>query len=251
MSLGVDKQLPPRLSVGNRAAPYTPSNSVTNHVLHDIHQDVQSPPDATPTLADAQTAHGRHQTGHAEVYVAGAGPGDQYKVGQTSTDIDFQPIRDMCSKDIRDADIDLSPNAFAEHRRATWPAFHCTGCETNIAKLGPIYDAVRSSRVPNCMGVRAPLPSGLNISAWEKYIDLKSDEAELLDMVKYGFPMGYMGPISDSCTTPNHSSALNYPDHIHDFISEEVRTWGGRGPFLGSPLYTLGPYLPTHDKGET
>ena len=100
--------------------------------------------------------------------------------------------------------------------------------------VAPIYTAVKGTWIPNWQGIRAPLPSGLNIPVWEKYIDTQSDEAELLDFVKYGFPLGYMGPISDSTTTPNHPSALRYPEHVEAFLQEEIGYGAVVGLFLAA-----------------
>ena len=172
---------------------------------------------------------------HAVVHVAGAGPGDQYKVGQLDTP-DFEAIRNMCHRDEINPKVDRSPEAFREHRVRCWPDWKDSLGTAGRDDLAPIYNAVKASRVPNCQGVRAPVPSGLNISAWCKYIDYDSDETELLDFVKYGFPLGYMGPISDSLDTQNHPSALQHPGHVDSFIDTEIDHGAIVGPFLATPF---------------
>ena len=100
-----------------------------------------------------------------------------------------------------------------------------------------IYEAVRSSGLPNCMSARIPLPSGLIIPAWEKYIDFDTDEAQLFDYLRFGFPLGYMGPESDTRHTPNHSSAVDYPGDIEAFIRKEHGHGALLGPFLAHPFH--------------
>ena len=107
------------------------------------------------------------------------------------TDPPFSSTRYMCLKDKYETDIDTSPHAFSQHRLRTWPfpapALALTG---ETAKLAAIYDAVRSTGLPNCLGARVPLPTALNLNAWARYIDKNSDEVDLYDYVRFGFPMG-------------------------------------------------------------
>ena len=252
MSLGSGTQLPPRLigahtAVNNVNNPFNDVHSIPSNAAH------RDPPAATsgphvdparstegntrwlnPTQQEAHTAKARYPS-TAEVYVAGAGPGDQYKVGDQSQCINFDKIRCMCSKDEIDDTVDLSPHAFADHRRNNWPNFVDTP-EGVAADLITIYSAVKHTGLPNCMAARRPVPSSLNIAAWEHYADGSADERELLDFVKFGFPLGYMGPISDNRDTANHSTATAYPDHVNSFLQEEIDLGAVVGPFLAVPF---------------
>ena len=237
MSLGVDRQPPPRLDHSTKVASGTSIN-VEHNPLTLSNQQARSDERHTNTRTDGRRPLSNPDDGpdSAVVHVAGVGPGSQYKVGVTNIIHDFDSIRDMCSRDTRDPAIDLSPLAFAQHRKQTWPSMAGQLGDGSTAHMAPIYEAVRKTGVPNCMGARIPLPSGLNVAAWERYIDYSSDEAELLDMVRYGFPLGYLGPESRCADTPNHSSATNYPEHINDFIREELGHGAVMGPFFGSPF---------------
>ena len=55
------------------------------------------------------------------VNVAGAGPGDQYKVGLSCVSPDFEAIGDMCRRDEVNENVDRSPHTFSTHRRTYWP----------------------------------------------------------------------------------------------------------------------------------
>ena len=72
-----------------------------------------------------------------------------------------------------------------------WPAPSVEGMPT---ALGDIYDKVRKSGLPNCVGAQIQLPSALNIEAWTHYLTTVHKDEELLACLKYGFPMGYGGP---------------------------------------------------------
>ena len=143
----------------------------------------------------------------------------------------------MCTKDKYDGNIDTNPFAFAQHRRRTWP--HPAAPFTMAGGLGPyasIYDAVRSTGVPNCLGARIPIPTHLHVDVWRSYVDIDNDEADLLDYVQFGFPLGYLGPISPTDDIQNHPSAPRFPDHIHKFISTKKEAVALIGPFSHPPF---------------
>ena len=192
-----------------------------------------------------QEAAYNHET--ATVYIAGRGPGDQYKVGVNGYlgNPPFDRIWDMCKSDRRDDSVDIHPAAFAEHRRRHWPKMvpqqEGGGSHTECVR---IYEAVRASGLPNCLHAREELSSGLNIAAWGRHIDFVTDEAELYDYIRFGFPLGYMGPRSDTKGVPNHSSALKYPDDVDAFISKEKGHGALVGPFLAPPFDTWAHIAP-------
>ena len=87
--------------------------------------------------------------------------------------------------------MDLDPRVFTEHRKMYWPRM---ASHFKSSNLSLIYSAVRETGIPNAIGARKPLPTELNLEAWEFY--LGDHDPQLLDFVKYGFPMGYIGPTS-------------------------------------------------------
>ena len=146
----------------------------------------------------------------------------------------FDKVRRFCEGRLPfDGPIDLRPQAVALHRQEHWP--HIVNIEGR-EDLVYIYNAVRHTGLPNAMGARIPIPSKLNIEAWEHYLGCLGDRGRELDFVKYGFPMGYLGPISDTRHTPNHPSATEFPRHIQEFIDSEIRLEGLVGPFNTPPF---------------
>ena len=166
------------------------------------------------------------QSGHTE--------GKEEPVCKVSDTIPFDDIKYICEKDRYDSDTYFPPSMFATHRQATWP---------HIAKhsdLPPchvmIYDAVQEKGIPNCMGPRIPLPTNLNISAWERYAQDDHEDAQLIDFIKFGFPLGYLGPPSDTSHIPNHDSAQKFPDHVDRFVHEETQHGAFLGPLKAPPF---------------
>ena len=143
----------------------------------------------------------------------------------------------MCTKDQYDLPIDTSPYAFADYRARTWP-FPSTvfSMSNDFSHYTAIYDAVRATGLPNCLGARIPLPSSLNLEAWRLYIDTDTDEVDLLQYLQFGFPLGYLGPISPTHDTQNHDSASRFPAHIDHFISTEKEAGAMIGPFNAPPF---------------
>lgn len=119
------------------------------------------------------------------------------------------------------------------HRKHNWPSVNTDGMGT---RLSEIYNWVRASGLPNSIQARQPLPTNLNIPAWEKELSGDGIDAQLLDFIKYGFPLGYCGPISDCQHFPNHKSANDFPDQIQTFIDKEIRLGGIVGP-MSTPLF--------------
>ena len=125
--------------------------------------------------------------------------------------IDFRYIRTVCENDKLDCNLDLDPNNFAKHRRECWAAQALRPTHHHYAR---IYDAVTATGIPNAIGARIQLPSkykcmGVVFGRLRRYA---------LDYVRFSFPMGYVGPGSDTASLPNHPSASQFPTQINAFI---------------------------------
>ena len=84
------------------------------------------------------------------------------------------------------------------------------------------------------MGARIPLPRSLNIEAWER-LTLGIEDKQLVDFLRYGFPLGYEGP-PIGFTAQNHSSATNFPRDIDHYIQTELNAGAIIGPFEVPPF---------------
>ena len=58
-----------------------------------------------------------------------------------------------------------------------------------------------------------------------------------MDFLRFGFPLGYVGPISDTEGVDNHPSALQYPEQIDQFIEKEIKLGGVVVPFTAPPFH--------------
>ena len=163
----------------------------------------------------------------------------------------FHRIRQYCEGNVPfDKPVDARPQALASHRRAEWPRMTEHPTAPGLVK---IYDVVRETGVPNAMGARIRVPSNLNIPAWEFCLDLIGHRGHILEFVKYGFPMGYAGPISDTVAAPNHPSATDYPTHIDEFVEKELSLGALVGPFATPPFRPwchISPLM-SREKGDT
>ena len=118
------------------------------------------------------------------------------------------------------------------------------------AYLNLVHRVVRS-RVPNYVGVRAPLPSAFNFNYKHQYIGLYHDKA-LLDYLRFGFPLGLDPdiPIHNNATD-NHQSAKEWSGQVREFIDAELAHGALLGSF-GEPPHTNFTWAPlmTHPKGQ-
>ena len=164
----------------------------------------------------------------------------------------FDNIRRVCAgKDTLGTPcVDTRPQAVAEHRREQWPEMVQHPSHPDLVC---IYDAVRHTGLPNAMGARIPVPSNLNIPAWESHLTALGGRDNVLDLIRFGFPTGYVGPTSDTTGVPSHPSASNFPDHINDFIRKEMLLNGIVGPFDCPPFTPwchVSPLM-SREKGNT
>ena len=152
----------------------------------------------------------------------------------TTPQINFDRIRKVCEKDLYEkANIDLRPVVFADHRRNTWPHIVPGTLPTHMVK---IYDVVRQTGVPNAMAARVRLPAALDLDAWRTALDTIGGNEQLMDFLTFGFPIDYVGPMSDSGDVENHPSATEYPVQVEAFIDKEISLKGVLGPFRKPPF---------------
>ena len=98
-----------------------------------------------------------------------------------------------------------------------------------------IYEHVRSTGVPNYEHARCPLPSGLNISAWRKYLYSYHD-CRLCDFLEFGWPMDCSTQHRPVPVYSNHTSAQDYPRQVTEYIHTETLYRSLIGPFNHPPF---------------
>ena len=96
-------------------------------------------------------------------------------------------------------------------------------------QLAAIYQAVQAVGTPNYRGARQPVPHNLNIQAWRDRSHLFPD-ASLVEMLEFGFPIGYTAPHPPDPHPGNHPSANQYPADIDAYLNKELRHSAIIGP---------------------
>jgi hypothetical protein len=99
-----------------------------------------------------------------------------------------------------------------------------------------IYEAVRAFSRPNFLGARVPVPSGLNIEAWEQLLKTYPDR-DLVQFLKFGWPINYCSEEIPWPTWNNHKSARDFPEHIKSYIDTELAAGTLMGPFPTPPFH--------------
>lgn len=131
-------------------------------------------------------------------------------------------------------DLTVISSSVVQDRLASWP------CPTPSAlELYPvlkIYDVVRRTGMPNMLSARIPVPSGLIHHAWESFSTGHPDDPFVLDGIKYGFPLQYVGPKLSAHNPERHHSDFNDHSHILEYLSTESRNNALIGPFHSSPF---------------
>lgn len=106
-------------------------------------------------------------------------------------------------------------------------------CQPDFCEL---YDDILSFSLPNFMGARRTIASGLNLECWEALLKDYHDN-EICYFLRYGWPIGYHSTDIPKSISDNHPSALAHPTHIQDFLEKEAQHAAIVGPFKNSPFH--------------
>ena len=107
--------------------------------------------------------------------------------------------------------------------------------DNSCATYASIYRAVTSVGLPNFRGAKIPVPSNIRTDVWRQHIHNCSD-AQLPDMLQYGFPAGYQLDEHPTTRLANHSSSLANPTHVLHYLQTETGHGALLGPFRESPF---------------
>ena len=127
-----------------------------------------------------------------------------------------------------------TPHEFAPTKKTFWPVLAPAEWAKHRAYAG-IFAATRKTCLPNRLGARITVPSGLNLKNWETELRDYHDPT-LTDYLRYGWPTGYTAPIPPANTNTNHPSARDYRSHVDAFIVKELALGGLLGPFKNPPF---------------
>lgn len=133
----------------------------------------------------------------------------------------------------------------------SWP---CTTDEakTAIPEFVKLYHKVKSYNLPNCIGAKIPVHSELKIPNWVNLLRDYHDN-EICHFLAYGWPVGYYAQTPPETVSENHPSAIDYPEHVHKFISTELGFKALEGPINGLPFQPwsrVSPLMTRPKKGD-
>ena len=97
------------------------------------------------------------------------------------------------------------------------------------------HELVKATGKPNFLQARIPIQSQLNVEQWEKALVGYWDR-QLLDLLKYGFPLDFNRACDLGQYTGNHSSAIEFPKDIEAYLQEELSYGALLGPFEKHPI---------------
>ena len=98
-----------------------------------------------------------------------------------------------------------------------------------------IHEEVKQTVDHNFPGTRIQIPSQLNVEAWEANLKNYWDK-QLVQLIRYGFPLSFDKNINLISSNINHSSAKNHPQDIAVYINEEKAFSAILGLFQDPPL---------------
>ena len=91
----------------------------------------------------------------------------------------------------------------------TYNSRWCTQC------IIEAHNLIRASAHPNFKGCRIPIPTQLKVEFWEKELSNRP-EADIIDFIKFGWPLGFEGEPLATKTVKNHKGATDFPKLVDD-----------------------------------
>lgn len=116
----------------------------------------------------------------------------------------------------------------------TWPEL-TDAARCKHPRFALLYDQVKHQNLPNFLGARQTVSSGLNLRQWENQLAHYHDK-EICWFLRYGWPVGYHLDTPPTSVGSNHQSAEQHGTHIDNFISIELEQLAIVGPFEAKPF---------------
>ena len=120
----------------------------------------------------------------------------------------------------------------------------------DIPDIISAHKLIRDSGLPNFLGCRIPVRSQLNVKAWRFHLADYWDQ-QLVDLIEYGFPLDFDRSSQLGHTLDNHTSALQFSDHVDQYIEDELQHGALLGPFDHKPCSLhVSPFM-TREKSNS
>ena len=115
-----------------------------------------------------------------------------------------------------------------------YPVYPAAGV-WSVADYCSANKAIRNSNCPNARGVRIPIPTSLNIGYLERNLVDYFDK-EVIEFMKYGWPLSVDSYNVDSVVFSNHRSALDYSGQIDKWLKKAFNKSSVIGPLEVNPF---------------
>lgn len=117
--------------------------------------------------------------------------------------------------------------------RSQWPSVS-QEADNNPAFVP--YKICREAATHNMLGPRLVIKTENRLDAWFAASTGHMDDPWILDGICYGFPLQFRGPPIVCEFQGNHPSATRFPEHVSQYIKQEIELCGIVGPFTGPPF---------------
>jgi hypothetical protein len=117
------------------------------------------------------------------------------------------------------------------------PRFQCVDPidNNNFSDIIAAHNLVVKSGQHNFQYCRIPVNNHLNHDLWSLYLSDYHDK-ELLEFLKFGFPVGYDKDILPASLIRNHKGAIDFGKEVSQYIQKEIQAGVLAGPFSSNPL---------------
>ena len=88
--------------------------------------------------------------------------------------------------------------------------------------MAKMHEAIRRSGKPNFQGCRFPVYTKIDVAFLEKELSDYEDK-QVVELIKYGFPINYEGTGPGKVNSTNHKGAVDFPEEIDNYLEREVR----------------------------
>ena len=108
-------------------------------------------------------------------------------------------------------------------------------CENPGYSIAELHHKVKGVGLPNFLGARIPVKNQLNIAMWKSVLSEYWDQ-QLLQLLEFGFPVGFDRNSELQHDIGNHKSATEYPADVLAYLEEEKSFGAIEGPFSKFPI---------------
>lgn len=145
------------------------------------------------------------------------------------------------------APIPYSQQAISKRKEiitTIWPST-TSAARLQFPEFCRVYDQVKSFNLPNFLGARLSLNSGLHVDVWRSKLAQYHDN-EICTFLEYGWPVGYHSTTPLVSAESNHPSANHHSSHIQKFINTEL-SWRHGWPLPISTFRSMDTLLSLND----